>query len=168
MAAALAKKLIQGEEDTGNAGSFTQSSASAPKEKMIVYKNSIQPSMLCETPAVYQGDLWKRLSQSKFRSSFTLKANDRHYVLEKGMDTVRSHATDFVRDRLAPAEPKNDGKQTPMRGHPVFIAQHATGTCCRSCLEKWASYPQGERTDRSGAKICGRCDHGMDREANGI
>ena len=60
VAAALAKKLIQGEEDTGNVGSFTQSSASAPKEKMIVYKNSIQPSMLCETPAVYQGDLWKR------------------------------------------------------------------------------------------------------------
>lgn len=143
VAAALAKKLIQGEEDTGNAGSFTQSSASAPKEKMIVYKNSIQPSMLCETPAVYQGDLWKRLSQSKFRSSFTLKANDRHYVLEKGMDTVRSHATDFVRDRLAPAEPKNDGKQTPMRGHPVFIAQHATGTCCRSCLEKWHHIPKG-------------------------
>ena len=109
---------------------------------MIVYKNSIQPSMLCETPAVYQGDLWKRLSQSKFRSSFTLKANDRHYVLEKGMDTVRSHATDFVRDRLAPAEPKNDGKQTPMRGHPVFIAQHATGTCCRSCLEKWHHIPR--------------------------
>ena len=143
VAAALAKKLIQGEEDTGNAGSFTQSSASAPKEKMIVYKNSIQPSMLCETPAVYQGNLWKRLSQSKFRSSFTLKANDRHYVLEKGMDTVRSHATDFVRDRLAPAEPKNDGKQTPMRGHPVFIAQHATGTCCRSCLEKWHHIPKG-------------------------
>ena len=136
-------KLIQGEEDTGNAGSFTQSPAPAPKEKMIVYKNSIQPSMLCETPAVYQGDLWKRLSQSKFRSSFTLKANDRHYVLEKGMDTVRSHATDFIRDRLAPAEPKNDGKQTPMRGHPVFIAQHATGTCCRSCLEKWHHIPKG-------------------------
>jgi hypothetical protein len=24
-----------------------------------------------------------------------------------------------------------------MRGHPVFIAQHATATCCRSCLQKW-------------------------------
>jgi len=31
----------------------------------------------------------------------------------------------------------NDGKQTPMRGHPVFIAQHATATCCRGCLNKW-------------------------------
>lgn len=127
----------------GADGTALQKPNSAQKEKMIVYKNSIQPSMVSETPAAYEGNLWKRLSQSKFRSSFTLKANDRHYVIEKGMDTVRSHATDFIRDRLAPAEPKNDGKQTPMRGHPVFIGQHATGTCCRSCLEKWHHIPKG-------------------------
>lgn len=24
-----------------------------------------------------------------------------------------------------------------MSGHPVFIAQHATATCCRNCLYKW-------------------------------
>ena len=143
VAAALAKKLVQGEETVGADGTALQKPNSAQKEKMIVYKNSIQPSMVSETPAAYEGNLWKRLSQSKFRSSFTLKANDRHYVIEKGMDTVRSHATDFIRDRLAPAEPKNDGKQTPMRGHPVFIGQHATGTCCRSCLEKWHHIPKG-------------------------
>lgn len=113
------------------------------KERMIVYKGSIQPSMVCETPAVYEGNLWKRLSQSKFRSSFSLKANDRYYVSEKGMDTVRSHAQDFVKKRLAPAEPPNDGKQTPMRGHPVFAAQHATAVCCRGCLEKWHHIPRG-------------------------
>ena len=115
-----------------------------PRETaMIVYKGSIQPSMVCETPAVYEGNLWKRLSQSKFRSSFSLKANDRYYVSEKGMDTVRSHAQDFVKKRLAPAEPPNDGKQTPMRGHPVFAAQHATAVCCRGCLEKWHHIPRG-------------------------
>ena len=113
------------------------------KEKMIVYKGSIQPSMVCETPAVYEGNLWKRLSQSKFRSSFSLKANDRSYVSEKGMETVREHACDFIRKRLAPAEIANDGKQTPMRGHPVFVAQHATATCCRGCLEKWHHIPKG-------------------------
>ena len=47
------------------------------------------------------------------------------------------HAFDFIQRRLAPAEIVNDGKQTPMRGHPVFIAQHATATCCRNCLFKW-------------------------------
>ena len=112
-------------------------------KKMIVYKGSIQPSMVCETPAVYEGNLWKRLSQSKFRSSFSLKANDRSYVSEKGMEKVREHACDFIRKRLAPAEIPNDGKQTPMRGHPVFVAQHATATCCRGCLEKWHRIPKG-------------------------
>ena len=113
------------------------------KEKMIVYKGGIQPSMVCETPEVYQGSLWKRLSQSRFRSSFSLKANDRYYVTEKGMETICSHAYDFVKKRMASAEPVNDGKQTPMRGHPVFVAQHATGTCCRGCLEKWHHIPKG-------------------------
>ena len=106
-------------------------------------KDSIQPSMVCETPAVYEGNLWKRLSQSKFRSSFSLKANDRSYVSDKGIDKVREHACDFIRKRLAQADIPNDGKQTPMRGHPVFVAQHATATCCRGCLEKWHHIPKG-------------------------
>ncbi len=94
------------------------------------------------------GNLWKRLSQSKFRSSFSLKANDRSYVSEKGMEKVREHAYDFIKKRLAPANISNDGKQTPMRGHPVFVAQHATATCCRGCLEKWHRIPKGrELTD---------------------
>ncbi len=94
------------------------------------------------------GNLWKRLSRSKFRSSFSLKANDRSYVSEKGMEKVREHAYDFIKKRLAPANISNDGKQTPMRGHPVFVAQHATATCCRGCLEKWHRIPKGrELTD---------------------
>ena len=68
---------------------------------------------------------------------------DKQYIREKGWNTVADHAADFVSKRLAPAEPKNDGKQTPMRGHPVFIAQHATACCCRGCLAKWHGIPQG-------------------------
>ena len=68
---------------------------------------------------------------------------DKQYIRDKGWNTVVDHAADFVSKRLAPAEPKNDGKQTPMRGHPVFIAQHATACCCRGCLEKWHGIPQG-------------------------
>ena len=79
----------------------------------------------------------KKLSKSKFRSSFHLKAKDIAYIDEKGMDTIKSHAE-------APAYPKNDGKQTPMKNHPVFIAQHACACCCRSCLEKWYKVPQGK------------------------
>ena len=78
-----------------------------------------------------------RLSKSKFRSSFHLKDKDILYIEDKGIDKIRNHAYDFVTKILADTSNVTDGKQTPMKGHPVFIAQHATGTCCRSCLEKW-------------------------------
>ncbi len=54
------------------------------------------------------------------------------------------HGRRFTVERLADAQPRNDGRQTPMRGHPIFIAQHATATCCRSCLAKWHRIPQGQ------------------------
>ena len=84
-----------------------------------------------------------RLAQSKFRSRFHLSDEDRNYIAGKGVETIRRHAEDFVRTRLAPANPPNDGRQTPMRGHPVFKAQHATATCCRGCLAKWWKVPKG-------------------------
>lgn len=77
------------------------------------------------------------LAKSKFRSSFHLKDKDKEYIYEKGLDTIASLAYDLIKNRLAPAEILNDGKQTPMMGHPVFIAEHATATCCRNCLYKW-------------------------------
>ena len=66
-----------------------------------------------------------RLQRSAFRAKFHLSEQDRQYIADKGMETIQRHAADFVRTRLAPASIPNDGKQTPMRGHPVFIAQHA-------------------------------------------
>ena len=82
-------------------------------------------------------NLFERLAKSDFRSRFHLSKQDREYVMEKGLPTIRKHAEDFVAKRLAPAVIPNDGKQTPMRGHPVFLAQHATGCCCRGCFFKW-------------------------------
>ena len=70
-------------------------------------------------------DILDKLAKSNFRSRFKLRAKELEYIKDKGLDTIYSHACDFIRDRVAPAEPVNDGKQTPMRGHPVFIAQHA-------------------------------------------
>lgn len=88
------------------------------------------------------------LSKSKFRSSFSLRKREIEYIDKHGMEKVKNHAYDFIRKKLAPAYPDNDGAQTPMRNHPVFIAQHATGTCCRGCLEKWHKIPKGvELTD---------------------
>lgn len=95
-----------------------------------------------------------RLKASKFRAGFALAEADKAYVREKGMDTVRRHAQEFVRQRLAPAVIPNDGKQTPMRGHPVFRAQHACACCCRGCLYKWYRVPKNAGlTERQQEKI---------------
>ena len=88
-------------------------------------------------------EVFAKLGQSKFRSGMRLSAADADYLGRKRMDTLRKHAHEFVAGRLAPARPANDGKQTPWRGHPVFVAQHATATCCRSCLEKWHAIEKG-------------------------
>lgn len=85
----------------------------------------------------------EKLNRSDFRAKFHLSEKDKKYVREKGMEAIRLHCSDFVKNRLAPADISNDGKQTPMRGHPVFIAQHACACCCRGCLEKWYKVRKG-------------------------
>ena len=89
------------------------------------------------------------LAKSKFRSSFHLKEKDKDYIKEKGLDKIREHAYDFINKRLKPAVILNDGKQTPMRGHPVFIAQHACACCCRGCLYKWHHIEKGKQLTSS-------------------
>jgi len=89
-------------------------------------------------------NLFTSLHRSSFRTGFKLNAKDSAYLKEKGISEVLDHAEDFVIKRLAPSDIPNDGKQTPMRGHPVFVAQHATATCCRGCLQKWHRIQQGK------------------------
>ena len=88
-------------------------------------------------------DIFKKLAESKFRSRFKLGDKEKAYLAQKGLDVIRSHAADFIATRIAPAQITNDGKQTPMRGHPVFIGQHATACCCRECIYKWHHIPRG-------------------------
>lgn len=88
-------------------------------------------------------ELFAGLERSKFRSRFRLTGKEAEYFRDKGLATILQHARDFVTKRLADADPVNDGRQTPMQNHPVFIAQHATGTCCRGCLAKWHRIPEG-------------------------
>ena len=87
----------------------------------------------------------ERLSRSKFRSKFHLNRKMKKYVMDKGINVIKNHAYDFILSRIADSYPENDGKQTPMKGHPVFIAQHACACCCRSCLEKWYYIPKGRK-----------------------
>ena len=87
-------------------------------------------------------DILERLSKSTFRVRFKLRDKEKQYIEQKGLDRIKSHAEDFIRDRVSPSIIPNDGKQTPMKGHPVFIAQHATATCCRGCINKWHKIPK--------------------------
>ncbi len=88
-------------------------------------------------------EVFAGLAKSEFRGRFNLSGKELDYLRRKGLAVVLEHAADFIEKRLAPAFPANDGKQTPMRQHPVFIAQHATATCCRGCLQKWHQIPKG-------------------------
>ena len=85
----------------------------------------------------------RALARHPFRARFHLRGRDAATVELRGMDSVREHAAETLAKRLAPTAPHKDGKQTPYRGHPVFVAQHATATCCRSCLQRWHGIPKG-------------------------
>ena len=109
--------------------------------------------------------LQAKIDQSKFRSSFHLKEEDIEYINRKGFKTMTQHAFDFVEKRLAPSYIENDGKQTASKGHPVFIAQHATACCCLGCLEKWHHIPQNkELTDKEKEYIVSVLMHWINNE----
>jgi len=94
-------------------------------------------------------EVFAALDASPFRRRFRLRGRELEYLRSKGLPVILEHAADFIEKRLAPAAPANDGRQTPMRHHPVFIAQHATATCCRGCLQKWHAIPKGRALEAS-------------------
>jgi hypothetical protein len=87
------------------------------------------------------------IGRHPFRAKFRLCGRERAIIQLRGMEAVRKHAGELFAQRVAPAQPRKDGHQTPYRGHPVFVAQHATATCCRTCLERWHEIPKGEALD---------------------
>lgn len=100
-----------------------------------------------EVEGIDLSPLFERLAKSQFRSSFYLNAKDKAYIQDKGWEKIEQDTRETIARRLAPAFIANDGKQTPMRHgiFPPFIAQHATGCCCRGCLEKWHGIPKGRQ-----------------------
>jgi hypothetical protein len=87
------------------------------------------------------------LARVPFRAKFHLRGRERALVELRGMTAIRAHAHELIAKRVAPASPHKDGRQTPWRGHPVFVAQHATATCCRSCLQRSHGIPKGRALD---------------------
>ncbi len=88
-------------------------------------------------------EVFRRLRATPFRRKFVLQGRELAYLQTWGVPNVVKQAREIIEARVAPATPKNDGKQTPWRNHPVFVAQHATATCCRGCLEKVHHIPKG-------------------------
>ncbi len=107
------------------------------------------------------------LGRQRFRAKFHLRSRDAALVRLRGRQTTREHAHDLIGKRVAPAAPRNDGKQTPFRGHPVFVAQHATATCCRTCLERWHGIARGhELSDRERDYVVDVICRWIDREVD--
>lgn len=110
-----------------------------------------------------------RLARSGFRSRFQLGKTELRMIAESGWKNTEHQCRGFILKRLAPAEPFHDGRQTPMRGHPCFIAQHATGCCCRSCLEKWHGIPMGRTlTDAETAYVVSVLMTWLHEHASGV
>ena len=110
-------------------------------------------------------DLFAALAGSAFRRRFHLGDAEQGYLERKGLRTVLVEAEELIAKRLAPASPANDGKQTPFRGHPVFVAQHATATCCRGCLAKWHGIARGAPlTDEETAHVIATLARWLARE----
>lgn len=93
--------------------------------------------------AVALDEAFRRLGTSAFRRKFRLTGRELAYLQTWGLPHVMKQAEELIRKRLAPAVIANDGRQTPWRNHPVFVAQHATATCCRGCLEKTHGIAKG-------------------------
>ena len=93
-------------------------------------------------------DVFRRLAASSFRRRFRLQGRELAYLQTWGLPHVMKQADELIRKRVAPEVVPNDGRQTPWRNHPVFVAQHATATCCRGCLAKTHGIEKGHALTR--------------------
>ena len=91
----------------------------------------------------YARSSFARLAKSTFRSRFRLGQKERQYCLDKGRRLSNNMLRILLLNDWRLRFPPMMVNRLPMRGHPVFIAQHATATCCRGCLAKWHDIPQG-------------------------
>lgn len=96
-----------------------------------------------DPPSMHMDSIPERLRTDSFRRRFVLKGRELAHLQTWGIEKIMKDAAELLRRRVAPALPANDGRQTPWRNHPVFVAQHATATCCRGCIEKFYGIERG-------------------------
>ena len=66
-----------------------------------------------------------------------------NYARRKGRKKLKDAIRSRIEKSIGAATPSWDGRQTPMKDNPIFYGQHATATCCRTCLEYWHAIPKG-------------------------
>lgn len=76
------------------------------------------------------------------------------HAKRKGRVKLKEAAKHRLEKYLAPAYPVRDGRQTPFVGNAIYYAQHATATCCRTCLEYWHGIPKGQDLTTQELEYC--------------
>lgn len=76
------------------------------------------------------------------------------HAQRKGRIQLKEAARHRLTKYLAPAQPTRDGRQTPFEGNAIFYAQHATATCCRTCLQYWHNIPKGRELIAEEQEYC--------------
>ncbi len=67
----------------------------------------------------------------------------RNHALRKGRSTLFLAASRRIEMSVGAESPRNDGRQTPFDGNVLYYAQHATASCCRTCIAYWHDIPKG-------------------------
>ena len=103
--------------------------------------------------------LFSRLAKSKFRSKFKLGKTEHAYLQDKGLRVIEKHASDFVTERLMPARPKNDGKQTPMKKSSGLYRSACHCDVLQKMPGKMAPDRKGQRTYSTTGRLYCFGDH---------
>jgi hypothetical protein len=92
---------------------------------------------LHDLESIYFKDVFKRLKKSSICNKFTLKEHEWNYLANRGLDAVLLEGRSIIIHRFSEDDSNHNCKNSPLRHHPVLVALHATGCCCRSSLFKW-------------------------------
>lgn len=67
----------------------------------------------------------------------------RDHALRKGRVALLGSVANRIAKAVAVENPFRDGQQTPFQGNVIYYAQHATASCCRTCIEYWHGIEKG-------------------------
>ncbi|WP_372655987.1 DUF4186 family protein [Halobacteriovorax sp.] len=93
---------------------------------------------------IYFTDIFRRLGCSKVCCKFKLKDEQWEYLAKRGFDTILLEGRSLIVKIFNEDSLSHSCKVAPVQTHPIYIALHATGTCCRSSLEKWHKIPKSK------------------------